>query len=428
MSAPIRPASLKDATKVGKAESFINSLTGMSPEGRDHIKGLLRYSGSPSWEGLKVVPPGSFLEETVELFRRHTDIPLELPLIAVLSQVSGFLNATGARYHLGGSLHSPRLWTVALAPSGSGKSFAMTTVGRWLSDADGKPAVPHLASAASAAQFVANVEQCPRGIWFRDEFGQFLSQVQSLQYMEEMKDILLRAYSGDPIERRTRGSQIEVRDHAITILGVTVGDTFEKQIGADSLVDGFAQRFNFIRAETDPARPMSDFPIYFETMDDAEDQAAFKRLRKGWLHLISRNDLPEAVFDFDADALQLFKDNFRALFKAGEIPPSFFRRAMFSVFSYAVLFHTISGRMGTLVGTESVSLALRMIALHLDHARQLLNSYGLSELEKVVRKVEALQVSFEAQGRELKPRDLVARVRDIKTAPQARSILTLLEG
>ncbi|MEO1951044.1 hypothetical protein [Thioclava sp.] len=67
-----------------------------------------------------------------------------------------------------------------------------------------------------------------------------------------------------------------------------------------------------------------------------------------------------------------------------------------------------------------------MIALHLDHARQLLNGYGLSELEKVVRKVEGLQESFQAQGRELKPRDIISRVRDIKTAAQARSVLALI--
>jgi hypothetical protein len=103
---------------------------------------------------------------------------------------------------------------------------------------------------------------------------------------------------------------------------------------------------------------MSEFPIYFEAMDTPEDQAAYNRLRKGWLHLISRNDLPGAVFDFDPDALELFKDNFRALFKAGEIPPSFFRRAMFSVFSYAVVFHAIAGRMGTVVGAESVSVSI----------------------------------------------------------------------
>lgn len=426
MSKPIRNNELRSSREVIPKKSLLDTLTGMTPDGQAYIKGLLNYSGLSVWEGIKVVPPGSFLEDVIELFRSQTDIPLELPLIAVISQVSGFLNASGVQYELGGTLHAARLWTIALASSGSGKTYATTTVARWFTDANGKSAVPQLSSASSAAQFVANVEQCPRGMWFRDEFGQFMSQVQNLQYMEEIKDILLQAYSGDPIERRTREVKIEVRDHALTILGVTVGDTFEQQIGAESLVDGFAQRFNYIHARTDPARPLSDFPIYFEDMDSAEVQAPYQRIRKAWLHLIARKDLPEAVFSFEGAALELFKINFRSLFEEADIPGSFFRRAMFSVFSYAVVFHVIAGRVGTVVGTESVSLALRMIALHLDHARQLLNGYGLSELEKVVRKVEALREKYAAQGRELKTRDIISRVREIRTAAQARSILDLI--
>lgn len=426
MSKTIRSKELRGARKVSEQRSLLDSLTEMTPDGRSHLKGLLNYSGASSWEGIKVVPAGSFLEDVVDLFRAQTDIPLELPLVAVLSHVSGFLNASGVQYEMGGTLHAPRLWTIALAPSGSGKTYATATIARWLSNADGKNAVPQLSGASSAAQFVSNVEQCPRGMWFRDEFGQFMSQIQNLQYMEEIKDVLLCAYSGAPIERNTKEVKIEVRDHALTILGVTVGDTFEKQIGADSLVDGFAQRFNYIHAKADPERSLADFPIYFEDMESPEVQEPYQRIRKSWLHLISRNDIPEAVFVFDDDALQLFKTNFRSLFEKADIPASFFRRAMFSVFSYAVVFHVIAGRMGTVVGPESVFIALRMIALHLEHARQLLNGYGLSELEKVVRKVEALQAKYEAQGKELKTRDIIARVREIKTAAQASSILLLI--
>jgi hypothetical protein len=403
MSAPTRSKSLKEA----QPASVLDALPGLSNEGTENIKAMMSYKGSPTWEGIKVVPPGSFLEDVIELFRRETDIPLELPLMAALSHVSG-------------------TWTVVLAPSGSGKSFASSTVGRWLSDADGKPAVPHIMNASSAAKFVANIEDTPKGLWLRDEFGQFLSQVQNLQHMEEMKDILLRAYSGDVIERRTKETQIEVHDHALSILGITVGDTFERQIGADSLVDGFAQRFNYLQAEADPDRPMSDFPIYFEDMGKQENQVPFQRMRKAWLHLIGRNDLPDAIFTFEPDALQLFKDSFRSLFGEANIPGSFFRRSMFSVFSYAVLFHVIAGKMGTRIGQDSVSLAVRMVALHLDHARRLLDGYGLSQLEKVIRKAETLRDKRQSQSIPLKPRDLISNIREIKTAAQAHSILGLI--
>ncbi|OIQ39451.1 MAG: hypothetical protein BM560_15545 [Roseobacter sp. MedPE-SWde] len=80
----------------------------------------------------ETVSKGSFLEEIIELFRRETDIPLEFPLVAALSIVSGYLNALGARYEISGSLYSPKLWTVVLAASGSGKTFATDKVASWL--------------------------------------------------------------------------------------------------------------------------------------------------------------------------------------------------------------------------------------------------------------------------------------------------------
>lgn len=401
MTAPSRQKTFQNASPA----SLLDALPNMSKEGKDHIKAMIAYQGSPSWDGIKAVPPGSFLEDVVELFRRHTDIPLELPLMATVSHVSGYLNAKGARYDLGGRLMAPLLWTVVLAPSGSGKSFASSTVGRWLTDHNNATVVPLLQNASSAAKFVANIENTPKGLWLRDEFGQFLSQVQNLQHMEEMKDILLRAYSGDAIERRTKAVEIEIKDHALSILGITVEDTFEHQIGAESLVDGFAQRFNYLRAEADPERSMADFPIYFEDQNCPSFQIPFQRMRKSWLNLISRNDLPEAIFEFEPEALQLFKDSFRALFHEAAVPGSFFRRAMFSAFSYAVLFHVIAGKMGTRVGHDSLSLAVRMVALHLDHARKLLDGYGLSQLEKTIRKAEAIRDKRMAQRAPLKPRD-----------------------
>ena len=346
--------------------------------------------------------------------------------MAALSHISGFLNAQGAQYELGGRLHAPRLWTIVLAPSGSGKSLACSTTGRWLSGETGESIVPQLLNAASSARFVANISDTPKGLWVRDEFGQFLSQLQSLPHLEEIKDILLRAYSGEAIERRTKDVQIEIADHALSILGITVGETFEKQIGADSLVDGFAQRFNYICAHPDSDRPMYKFPIYFEDMDSPEALTIFNRLRKGWIEVSERKDLESSVFTFSQDSIDLFKDGFQRLFPEVEIPGSFFRRSMFSVFSYASIFHVAAGKPGTYISQDSMSLALRMVAMHLDHAKLLLRGYGISELEGIVRKAEALVSKRSARGQETKPRDLIANIRLIRSAPQAQSILNLI--
>lgn len=89
---------------------------------------------------------------------------------------------------------------------------------------------------------------------------------------------------------------------------------------------------------------------------------------------------------------------------------------MFSAFSYAVVFHAIAGNSGTLIERDSMSLAARMVALHLDHARRLLTSYGLSDLEKTVQKAEAIRDRLKGRGKPLKARDLVSGIREIKSA------------
>ncbi|WP_323804356.1 DUF3987 domain-containing protein [Sulfitobacter litoralis] len=347
-----------------QSPSLLSCLADLTTEGQETVQAFRSYNGSANWDGLKVVPPGSFLEEAIEIFRIGTDIPLELPLMAVLSHVSGYLNALGAKYEISGSEYSPKLWTVVLAPSGSGKTFATDRVERWLTDANGQPAVPALQSASSAAQFVVNIAQVPQGLMVRDEFGQFLNQIQNQRHMEEIKDILLQAYSGGAITRMTKEAQHSIHDHAFSILGITVGETFANQIGAESLVDGFAQRFNFIVADRDPARLTQNFPIYFEDWDAPAIQSRFTRLRADWLAMLSRTEFEGATFRFSSDAVNLFKDSFRTLFDETEIPASFYRRAMFSAFSYATVFHAVAGKSGTVIEPSSMSLAVRMVALN----------------------------------------------------------------
>lgn len=75
-----------------------------STEARDTIRAMLRVrkTRGAAWRGEKVVPPGSFLEAVTEAFRQNTDIPLELPLVVVLTLVSGRLLQAGCRIDLNG--------------------------------------------------------------------------------------------------------------------------------------------------------------------------------------------------------------------------------------------------------------------------------------------------------------------------------------
>ncbi|WP_293510686.1 hypothetical protein [Parvibaculum sp.] len=99
---------------------------GRSPEVRNTLRAMLQIRKAPgtAWRGQKVIPPGSFADVVTDAFRPSTDIPLELPLAAVMTLISGRLLQAGCRIDLHGQKVKPTLWTVALAPSGAGKTYA----------------------------------------------------------------------------------------------------------------------------------------------------------------------------------------------------------------------------------------------------------------------------------------------------------------
>ncbi|WP_170382200.1 DUF3987 domain-containing protein [Ruegeria atlantica] len=327
---------------------------------------------------------------------------------------------------MGGQDHPVKLWSVVLGPSGVGKTLAIDKITEYMTgDRHGQPA-PIIESASSAARFVEDIEAKPRGLFSRDEFGQFLHQIQNIQYMEEIKDVLLRAYSGSPIERKTKETDISISNHAINILGLTVGETFSDQIRAASLVDGFAQRFNYILAPKDPARPTTDFPICFENDDTPEMKKRKDGIRSAWERVVGHPDLFDAVFEFDQEAISFYKNSFKEMFNEEEVPTSFYRRTAFSAFSYAVIFHTLAAKPGLKVEKDSMSLAIRMIGLHLEAARDLLKNYGLSELELTIQKAEKVKANCENSGKKFDNRALVSGVREIKNAAQARGITELM--
>lgn len=61
----------------------------------------------------------------------------------------------------------------------------LTKSASWLTDIEGNVVVPALATASSAARFVDNIQQVPKCLLVRDEFGQFLRQIQNIPHMEK---------------------------------------------------------------------------------------------------------------------------------------------------------------------------------------------------------------------------------------------------
>lgn len=264
-------------------------------------------------------------------------------------------------------------------------------------------------------------------MYIRDEFGQFLHQVQHQTHMFDVKDFLLRAYSGDVVEKNTKTSSIKIEDHALSILGITVGDTFHDQMGANSMVDGFAQRFNYLIADADPDRPGSQFPIFFENPKRRSTRANIAAIKQKWTKIVLHYEASGRSFNFRLEAIELFKAKFAEFFDMGKVPESFYRRAMFSGFSYAVILHVIAEKTSPLIDREDMQRAMEFVGLHLRSAKELMTNYGLSDFEMTIRKAEVIRDRLKAEGQPVTTRKLIAGIREVSNAQQARSLMDFIK-
>lgn len=392
------------------------AISGKSEEARDNLRAMLRFKKVEhhAWRGYGVIPPGSILDVVCETFRRETDIPLELPLMGVLSFVSARLLKREAKIDLNGQSVDPMLWSVVLAASGSGKTFSINRLREMTGENYLFP------EPSSAAKFVQDLFNWNRSLWIRDEFGTFLKSLDQQTHLAEIRDYLLRLFDGLIISRRTKQEEITIENPALTILGLSVFESFKNCVSAESLVDGFAQRFNFLIGQNDPTRKAEDFPLY-------NVSAQMPMLRQAWRRV---EEVPiHATYRVGEDGISAFKAAFKALRPTDEdLPLSFFRRVMFSAVRYASVFHIINLDASDELTGDDFAWAARMVALHIEDAKNLLDDYGLGDLERIVRRVEDLKSEFKASGKNCKPRDLIRRISAIRTAEQARSLLRLVEG
>jgi len=383
----------------------------LSGERREALRGILSSTQPDrSWRGQAIVPPDSLLDELVGLFERETDTPLEIPAFLTLHALAAYLLDMGVTVVIAGSIVRPDLWTTILAPSGSLKTLATSVICQVMP-------VRLMPETTTAARFIEELVKHNRSAWFQDEWAQVLKRIQNQSYAEEMHDYLLRLHDNKPISRRTARGSIEIADPALVIVGTTVQETFLDNVSAESMLDGFMQRFQFIMGDRDPARPPDMFPIY-RVLEPAKLDPA----RAAWAELAA---IPlHTEYRVGPDAEEAFADAFRRLFAQNrEIPASFFRRIMWRTFKYAVVYHVLLNKVCAVIDPEDIGWAIRVSSMHLADARRLLDSYNLNELETLIRKAETLQGKL---GRRPTKRELIGNVRGVKNGAVASFILDVM--
>ena len=399
----------------GNFANYLAELQRKRDGAKETIKAMLAIKANPSasWRGLIAVPPSSPLEHLLSSFRRHTDIPLELPFFSFLHLLSGWLLQNRVKIS-GGGLRGiyPELWTIVLAPSGTGKTTAYNLI------AAASPIKSTFPEPASGARFIEALSQNNFSLWFQDEIAQKLKQIDTPNGpLSDIKEYLLRAYGNDKIERSTKMETITVEEPCLGILGLNTQESFWASLNPESLTDGFSQRFSYVVAEEDPSRPITDFPIYNETVIIKAATDAFQKIQAVALH-------PE--YKIGEEAVQAFKSSFSMLFTE-EIPKSFYRRVLFRAFKYALYYHLILCKTSDTLDAEDMGWAARLAAMHLQDVGKLLNKTKLQGISKLVTSAKKIQSKLNKQGKPLTARDLRNGISGIDTNEQAMAIMSLMD-
>ena len=382
-----------------------------SEDARSNLKALLAISKltQNNWRGLIATPPNSLVESVITAFYQKTDIPLEIPFFVTLHMVSAKMLQSGVTINFAGQSIKPDLWSILLASSGAGKTYATSYIEKTCGIDDNFP------ETSSAAKFVEELRNHNNTLWVRDEFAQLLKAMEQQTHMIELKDYLLRVYDNKQIARRTKKSEIIIDDPALTILGLTVYETFSDNVSPEAMLDGFAQRFSYVIAKPDPDRPSIEYPLY--------DLSDFREsIKRRWNDVVER--ITGETYNVTPDAEEAFKEQFKTLFKSGiELPMSFYRRVLFRCFKYATVYHVMLGKTTRDIDREDIGWAGRVCQMHLQDAATLLGNYDLPDFERILIRAEEIRDECYKKGIPFTARELTRRIKAIKRAEEARSIM-----
>ena len=402
----------KRAKKIKNRQMDLFEYAAQHKSARDELLALLKISrqNGEMWRGFIATPPGTMLETVVACFKERTNIPLELPFFASLSFISSYLLQAGAYVDFAGQKVKPDLWTILLADSGAGKTFATSSIKTAIG---AKSTFPECVSGAA---FIESMKEKNNSLWIRDEFGQFLKTLET-QQGAEIKDYLLRVFSGERLERKTKKGFVQVEDPALTILGMTVLDTFSDCINAESLLDGFAQRFSYVIAHKDKNRKMIDFPVF--------DLRGYREKIKDEWDKIKKIEIHES-YKIDDGTMEAFKTSFKML-ATDDIPESFYRRIMFRGVKYALIYHVLNGNKSDTLTVRDFAWAGRVSWLHMRDAAELLKCHVSSDLERTLQNAERVCTRLINAGEAVTPRRIVQGVRAIKTVAEAKAVLNIID-
>lgn len=364
------------------------------------------------WDRIMALTPvNSVLNLVIEQTRKGTDFPHQIAFFGVLHYLAGYLLSKEIHIDLHGQKIYPDIWNIILAPSGSGKSTVESFISKLFADVDLKKLEPF----TTAKAYVQNLAQTPKGLLVKDEFAQLLAGMEQQTYLLELKDYFLKTYDNADISRTTGKDSTVAHEPAISIYGSTVDRTFTKYITEEMLLDGFAQRFNYVFCEErDKKKALLRHNQGIEIIKD-ELNRTIGNIEHLKFYLSDR-----AITEFE----KLFHQNYNQ-FKG--ISYSFFRRTQFKTLKYALLYHVLLNKSSNMIDEEDIRWADRITFTHFVDLKKMLDMYDENEAHSIIDRAIELKEKFKQQNKPFTPRDITKYLKGkIKNIAEAKLLHSLV--
>ena len=364
------------------------------------------------WDRIMALTPvKSVLNLVIEQTRKGTDFPHQIAFFGILHYIAGYLLSKDIHIDLDGQKVYPDIWNIILAPSGSGKSTVESFISKLFIDVEMKKLEPF----ATAKAYIQNLSDCPKGLLVKDEFAQLLAGMEQQTYLAELKEYFLKTYDNATITRTTGKEKLEAIEPAISIYGSTVDRTFTKYVSDEMLLDGFAQRFNYVFCDDRISKKamLSHNKDIENIKNELED---------------TLNSIHHFKYKVSKKAVKKYEELFYAnLEKFKSIPYSFFRRTFWKTMKYALIYHILLKKTSDEIDDEDISWAERITFTHFVDLTKMLKMYDENAAHIIIDKAIDLKEKFKKQGKQFTARDITKYLKThIKNIAEAKTLYSLI--
>lgn len=387
----------------------------------DEIKGYLHIGlKQQDYQVLQSIPPNTILDQVYNNFTENTNIPAILPIQYLLSYVGFYLASKNQKIFKDKHQElDTSLYTIVLAESYSKKTLSSNAI-KTSGVRSGMPDITMRECASYAALFDTVKKANNNSIlWVQDEVVLFLTDLINDKSKESLRGGLLKAYDRQGLDYNTKKEGMQTLKNAlISFYGIGVDETFLKNIDVNWLIDGFASRFNYIIAKQDETKDIFDYlnvPI----------EKCVHELENHFAKIIDVRLNNQYLLTEKWESILV--NRFRMMFTHFEnLPKAFIGRLFFSTIQYALIYHFILCKDSDLIDEDDLTWACRHILNHIQAINDIFNKLGASDIKDKITKVEELVQRYKAEGKVLKPRNIVINHRNITSnTEEARTLIKL---